>query len=393
MDEPLLAGKRLLVVAHNATSREIVRRQAESWGLQVVGVALPSEALVRIRRGDPFDVALLDMQVHEMDGVALAREIRRHRDERTLPLMLLTPIGRLAQTRGATEFSAQLTKPVKASYLHDALVGLFAAELPAQRTATSADGAQSASSALGILVAEDNAVNRQLAVALLAKLGHRADVVTNGLEALDALERRPYDVVLMDVQMPVLDGLEATRQIRARRGRGEGPAIIAMTANAMPGDREACLAAGMDDYVAKPIRVDQLAGALSRTGRVLDAPGDAVDGTALDALAASLGGGDDGWGIVRELIDAFLEDAPAQLAALHGAIEQGDASEAQRAAHTLKSNAATFGAQALAEHCRGLEAMARQGSLEGAGALLGAVGAEWGRARDALDGAGPSRAP
>jgi PAS domain S-box-containing protein len=391
--EPPLTGKRLLVVDDSATNREILRRQGESWGMLVEAVELPSDALVRIRRGDPFDAAVLDMQMPEMDGGALAREIRRYRGERALPLLLLTSIGRLAESRGAPEFSAQLTKPVKASQLHVALVRMLATEAVPDSTPGGADdGTRSGTAALRVLVAEDNAVNRRLALALLGKLGYHADVVKNGREALDALERQIYDVVLMDVQMPELDGLEATRRIRGRFGPGEGPTIIAMTANAMQGDREECLAAGMHDHLSKPIRVDELSRALARCLPLTAARDDsamrseeAVDGAALETLASSLGGDERGWEAVGELIDAFLEDAPTQIATLRGAVDRGDAAEVRRVAHTLNSNGATFGAHTFSELCRKLEALGRQGALDGASVLLERAEESWEHVREALE--------
>ena len=389
-DEAPLAGKRLLLVDDNATNREIVRRLAESWEMLVEVIERPTDALARVRRGDPFDVAVLDMQMPEMDGLELAREIRRYRDQNALPLLLLTSMGRLAEARGASEFAAQLVKPVKSSQLHDALVRVLAAgTAPDSAPGRREDGARSAVADLRLLVAEDNAVNRQLALALLRRLGYVADVVENGREVLDALERERYDVVLMDVQMPELDGLEATRQIRERRGSSDAPRIIAMTANAMEGDREECLAAGMDDYLSKPIRPEELSRALARC-RPARAD-DALDDAALGKLVSSLGGGDEGREAVRELVEMFLDDAAAQMATLHGAVEQGDADTARRTAHTLKSSGATFGARPFAELCRELEALAREGRLDAAAALLDRADQEWERARSALSTARTAR--
>jgi PAS domain S-box-containing protein len=381
--EPQIAGKRLLVVDDNATNREILRRLAESWGMLVEVAERPTEALARIERGDPFDAAVLDMQMPEMDGLELAREIRRYRDERALPLLLLTSVGHLAEARGATEFSAQLTKPVKSSQLYNALVKLLAVSAGSDFSrAGDGDGSRSAPVALRLLVAEDNAVNRQLAVALLAKLGYEADVVENGREALDALERVTYDVVLMDVQMPELDGLEATRRIRERFRSTHGPTIVAMTANAMEGDREDCLAAGMDDYLSKPIRLEELSRALAKCRPVSAV--EPLDQAVLGTLVSSLGGDEEGREAVRELVETFLEDAATQMASLHGAVECGDADAARRAAHTLKSNGATFGAQPFAELCRELENLGREGQLDAAPELLGRADEEWERVREAL---------
>jgi len=256
-----LRGKRVLIVDDNATNREIVSRQARSWAMRPLAVEHPSEALALIEAGQPFDIAVLDMQMPEMDGLSLARAIRRHRRE--LPLVLVTSLGGLPEARAATEFAAQLTKPLRASQLFDALMSVFAEDARTPEAAGGGDGKPVASS-LRILLAEDNAVNQKLALRLLERLGYHADVAWNGVEVLEALERQSYDVVLMDVQMPELDGLDATRRIHESRPPDARPHIVAMTANAMREDRDACFAAGMDDYVAKPIRPDELAEALRR---------------------------------------------------------------------------------------------------------------------------------
>jgi CheY-like chemotaxis protein len=260
--QPELTGKRVLIVDDNATNREILSRQTASWGMHPDAYETPAEALLRLRRGEEYDVAVLDMQMPEMDGVVLAGEIRRLRD--SLPLVLATSLGGLQQARTATDFAVQLTKPVKASQLYEALlVALGAAGLVDDIADDDLSPAAASSSQLRILIAEDNAVNQKLVTLMLAKLGYAADIVGNGLEALEAIASNPYDVVLMDVQMPELDGLETTRRIVAEYGV-ERPRIVAMTANAMESDRAECFAAGMDDYVAKPIRPDELAGALAR---------------------------------------------------------------------------------------------------------------------------------
>jgi PAS domain S-box-containing protein len=257
---PVLRGKRILVVDDNATNREIVIRQARSWDMEPVAVEAPLEALALIDEGQSFDVALLDMVMPEMDGLALAREIRRREDG--LPLVLVTSFGRLSRVGPIPEFAAQLSKPLKASQLYDTLMRVFVEHVSDAPAGVAGDAAEPELSPLRILLAEDNAVNQTVALALLQKLGYRADVAWNGLEALEALERQSYDVVLMDVQMPELDGLDASRRICERWPVGERPRIVAMTANAMEEDREACVAAGMDDYVAKPIRPEVLAEAL-----------------------------------------------------------------------------------------------------------------------------------
>jgi CheY-like chemotaxis protein len=383
---PQLEGKRILVVDDNATNREIVIRQARSWGMQPVAVEGSLQALALITAGEPFDAAVLDLMMPDMDGLALAREIRRHRDEHELPLLLLTSLGRLQEARTAGEFAVQLAKPLKASQLYNALITVLADRTREPEAGLAAsDGVKPATSALRILLAEDNAVNQKVALAILDRLGYRADVAWNGLEALEALERQPYDVVLMDVQMPELDGLDASRRICERWPPEVRPRIIAMTANAMLEDREACFAAGMDDYVAKPIRPDALAEALRQVRRlagVVDASSAArlhLEAGALDSLREL--GGDD---FLTEVIDEFLVDAPKLLTTLRGALDQDDADELRRAAHTLKSNGATLGAGDFSELCRTLEERAKNRKLTGATDLIDGIENEYCRLQEAL---------
>jgi PAS domain S-box-containing protein len=267
-EAPELRDRSVLVVDDNATNRRILSLQMQRWGMQPRSTGSPGEALKWVRRGERFDLAILDLHMPEMDGVELAEAL--HDAETAMPLILLSSLGGYGKEIPADLFAAYLTKPVRASSLFDALMGIFAQsvqQVPAPpavpaRPALRVEMAQRLP--LRILIAEDYVVNQKLALRLLAQMGYRADVAANGLEAIQALERQRYDVVLMDVQMPEMDGLEATRQIWARWPGGERPRIIAMTANAMQGDREMCLAAGMDDYVSKPIRVDELVQALSR---------------------------------------------------------------------------------------------------------------------------------
>jgi PAS domain S-box-containing protein len=374
-----LRGMRILVVDDNATNREVVVRQARSWGMIPRETGLPREALEWVRRGDPVDIAILDMQMPGMDGLALAREMRRYRDADALPLVLLSSLGRRGDDRELNaEFAAVLTKPIKSSQLYNviaAVVGVQTAGAPARESEQAVE--RSARPLLRILVAEDNAVNQRLTLLLLEKLGCAADVVANGVEALDALERGPYDVILMDVEMPEMDGREATRRILRTWSSDERPRIIAMTASAMPGDREACLAAGMDDYLTKPVQLDELRQALERCTSYADG---VLDPEAFEKLRLRTGDAD----FTAELVDVFLHDAPPLLEALRGALEEAEAEHARRAAHTLKSNAELFGATRLAELCRELEATARSGSLGGTAELAAGIDAEYARVDAAL---------
>jgi signal transduction histidine kinase/DNA-binding response OmpR family regulator len=267
-EQPQLAGKRILVVDDNNTNRRILGLQMGAWGMNVSDAATPAKALDWIRQETPFDLAILDLDMPEMDGIALAKEIRRHRDRASLPLVLYSSLGQRDPEDEEALFVATLNKPLKQSALFDALMTIFAAEEQAVRVRQAAAAKPALDPEMGqkyplhILLAEDNAVNQKLALRLLQQIGYIADVAGNGIEAIESLERQQYDVILMDVQMPEMDGLEATRQIVARWPPSERPRIIAMTANAMDEDREACFAAGMDDYVPKPIRMNELVRAL-----------------------------------------------------------------------------------------------------------------------------------
>jgi GAF domain-containing protein/CheY-like chemotaxis protein len=272
--ERSIRGCRVLVVDDNATNRRIIASFLERWGVEGSATESPGEALEWVRGGREFDAAILDFLMPELDGVELAAAIAEARKQRPLPVVILSSIGQ--HNRTAPNITATLVKPVKPSALHDALADALAATIPAaeadapaekpvavRRAAAGASPAVHVDPSLRVLLAEDNAVNQKLAVRLLERMGLRADVVGDGRAALDAIDGADYDVVLMDVQMPEMDGLEATRRIR-RRWPDRSIRIVGLTANAMAGDREACLAAGMDDYVSKPIRPEELEAAIAR---------------------------------------------------------------------------------------------------------------------------------
>ena len=269
-EQPALVGKRLLVVDDNSTNRRILTMQTSRWGMKVRDSETPAEALRSMNAGDRFDLAIVDMHMPQMDGVGLAKAL--HAIDADMPIVLFTSLGR-RELRGDAQglFAATLTKPLRQSSLFDALISLLAPDAdriphrdPASKPAKpTMDGGMATRHPLRILLAEDNVVNQKLALRLLQQMGYRADLASNGLEVIQSIERQPYDVVLMDVQMPEMDGLEATRRIVARWPAAR-PRIVAMTANAMQGDRETCLDAGMDDYVTKPIRVEALVEALMR---------------------------------------------------------------------------------------------------------------------------------
>jgi PAS domain S-box-containing protein len=409
---PELSGKRVLIVDDHETNRRILSLQARAWNMRPQDTASPNEALAWIRRGDPYDLAILDLQMPEMDGIMLATEIRRLRDAQALPLVILTSLGGRDAVQGANletlELAVFLTKPIKPSQLFDVLTSVFSKQ-PIRVSRQEATKAESVFDAqlgqrlpLRILLAEDNATNQKLALRLLERLGYRADVAGNGLETLEALERQAYDVVLMDVQMPEMDGLEATRRIRQKCPGDQGPYIIAMTANAMQGDREECLSAGMDDYISKPIRVGELVKALSQCqpleveemaiskeaetqksgkSKAEEQTAAILDSAALERLR-DLSGGDAKF--ISELIDTFLDSAPQLLANMRQALKKEDAAGLRLAAHSLKSNSADFGAMSLHSLCQELETLAKAGALTGAAELLAQIEAEYEKVKAAL---------
>jgi PAS domain S-box-containing protein len=274
---PLLApadlrGKRLLVVDDNATARRVLATLADKWAMTVRLEETGASALARLRTGETFDVAVLDMQMPEMDGLMLAREIHRLPNGQSLPLVLLSSIGRKFEPPDAAEFATIVSKPAKPAQIFNAIATALTppelrnAAAPAAVTTTAA--AIPALPPLRILLAEDNPVNQKVALHMLGRIGCRADLASNGMEVLAALGRQDYDVILMDVQMPEMDGLEATRRIRAEHAADKRvPWIVALTANSMEGDREMCVAAGMDDYLSKPMKGPDLLAVLQRAGR------------------------------------------------------------------------------------------------------------------------------
>ena len=365
-EQPALAGKRMLVVDDNATNRRILTLYGESWGMRVTALASSADALARLRTSALPDVAVLDYHMPEMDGLALAEAIQREPRTTEVPLVLLTSVAiRLADMR-VQLFSEVLTKPVKQSRMHRVLVSaldrtpgkrraLITPRPPAEREY---DPDLARRVPLRILVAEDNRLNQTLAIEMLRRLGYEADVASDGIEALACLQQRAYDVVLMDVLMPEMDGVTATRRIRERFSPDGQPRIIAVTASALVGDARRLLAAGMDDYISKPIMARELVAALERSAR---RPGDSSPphagprdtfsgGAAIDAAA---------WARLLDLlgesraeklpliVDEFIETTRATLDEARAALADDDIEALYRAAHTLKATSASMGAGAM----------------------------------------------
>jgi len=424
-DHPALRNRHLLIVDDNLTNRRILTLQVKSWGLTSQGTGDPFEALEWIREKEPFDLVILDMQMPKMDGLELAVEIQKIRGIEALPLVMLSSRGQWESTHLNVELAAYLTKPVKASQLFETLMSVFSKQYRGRGVKIAAvevvfDPEMGRRHPLKILLAEDNTNNQQLALRLLQRLGYRADVAANGLEVLDSLRRHAYDVVLMDVQMPAMDGLEATRSINREWPKEQRPRIIAMTASVMIEDRNACEAAGMDDFVAKPIRVPELVRALHSSSRIaqsraMQAPSqhkgqppipsrfdgaakaespaetglDAeevkaskgiIDNGALEELRELLGGDDD----LKDFINSFYQEAPRMLGDMQVAGKIGDAKGLRLAAHALKSNSAEFGAKTLAGLCRDIEGQAKDGRLDGLNEKVKQARIEYERVRTAL---------
>ncbi len=269
--QPQLTGKRLLIVDDNETNRRILSLQTQAWGMMSESCADASQALERLQQRTDFDIALLDWHMPEKDGVWLAQEILQLPEAHQLPLVMLSSgaISRQSVERDSgVQFTAFLSKPIKPSQLFDVLMQVLGGQLRQVKSSAAPRLNQQLAEhlPLRLLLVEDHAVNQKVALRILAQMGYRADVAGNGLEAIEALRRQRYDIVLMDVHMPEMDGLEATRAICAEWDSSERPKIVAMTANAMKEDRAQCLDAGMDDYVTKPIRVGELQAALERWG-------------------------------------------------------------------------------------------------------------------------------
>jgi two-component system sensor histidine kinase/response regulator len=390
-----LEGFRILVVDDNETNREIVHRQILSWKMRNGTVESGEAALTALEEaaqaGDPFHVAILDMQMPEMDGLALARAIKSKPSIARTQLVMLTSLGYLSEERRWREagIAAYLIKPVKETRLFDTLVSVLRGSAQVRRVPVGAKPDTSARSSVRVLVAEDNVVNQKVALRQLQKLGYSADAVANGLEVLHVIKQIPYDVVLMDCQMPELDGYEATRLIRSeeyKNQKGLPLYIIAMTANALAGDREECLRAGMDDYISKPVRMEELDEAIERGLNILKnarhADGDILDQTVLNGVRELREPGEPD--PLAELIDLFLSDTPPRISKILDTFKAGDVVELERAAHSLKGSSSNLGAKCLASACGDLMQLARDGKLPDA-SLIARILTEFERLKPVLE--------
>jgi signal transduction histidine kinase/HPt (histidine-containing phosphotransfer) domain-containing protein len=394
--QPKLADLRILIVDDNATVRRVLAEQAAQWGMNPRAAENAPQALGWLRAGEQFDLAVVDSQMPGMDGLALAMEMRKLSGSAMMPLIFLTPLGARADTapNARVTFAHGLTKPVKPAQFCAAIErALFSKEKTAAPTTPKADQPLAERFPLRILLCEDNEINQKVAARILKQLGYPCDLAVNGREALEVLDRRHYDLVFMDMMMPEMDGLSATRAIRERQKDGAAHPnynsrilIIAMTAHAQQSDRESCIAAGMDDYLAKPIRLADVRGAIERwapqihpnaAAQPADAPDAATAAAVVQAAPAPTGEPpvdmtrledltDGNPESLRELIDLFSKQTAQQLSQIEEAVRANKPADVGHVAHSCKGACATLGMTRLAAVLLKLEKLGMSGALTGA---------------------------
>jgi PAS domain S-box-containing protein len=399
-----LSGLNVLIVDDNATNRQIFEHQVKAWRMTSQSASGGEEALrlleAQARTGKAFDLILLDMQMPEMDGLTLARAVLKRFGRQAPKMLMLTSLGQRLDAKAlhAAGIASCFVKPVKQSRLFDTIARVMAgyedADVSEERRKAdkSTTGGSVPRKSTKILLAEDNMVNQKVALLQLRKLGYEADTVANGLEAVAALRQVPYEVVLMDCQMPEMDGYSAAREIRRiekeqpQAFKSQPPVrIVAMTANALDGDRAECLAAGMDDYVSKPVQIEELAavleryapgnGAGSQTQKAVAEPvEDRLDYTVINGLRALREPGQPD--PLAELVDLFLIDAPERLHRIQHGWHSGDLKAVQHAAHSLKGSASNLGVQRLARMAAQIEKESKAGALHDPGVQVAALLAE-----------------
>lgn len=408
-----LQGRRILVVDDNESIRTSIQHVLASWGLDQSLASSGEAALEFLRReagrGRPIDIVLMDLAMPGMDGIMLARGIKTDPRLSHSRLIMMNTLDRRDDMESfrSSGVDAYLSKPMKQKALLDSLEEVLASQdeprailsgLMIMGTGNSAvSGENRTRQGLRILIAEDNIVNRKVALNQLEKIGYSAEAVENGRLAVDAIDKGGYDLVFMDCQMPELDGYAATQEIRRREGSSKHTWIVAMTAHSLEGDREKCLQAGMDDYVSKPVKPENVKAAIERyflkhgpaslaqepIAQPLGDPSEYVDPAALDGFRQF--DTDDGPSLLTQLIEVFLENTPLLLRDLRTALAKGSAPDLQRVAHTLKGSCSNFGAHRLRAACMRLEQLAETGSVDGAEILLHEIERTFEGVRQALE--------
>ncbi|MBZ0200723.1 MAG: response regulator [Ignavibacteriaceae bacterium] len=368
-----LVDKKILIVDDNSTNIRILEHQCKQWGMLPHSAQVPYEALKLIRSEYKFDIAIIDMVMPEMTGLELGAEIRKFIDKNNFPAIMLTSASLTSDVQRQVDklYNATLSKPIKQSQLFDVVTSVLANNADYLKSINRKEKIGESYPA-NILLAEDNKINQKLALSMLGKIGYRADAVGNGLEAVDALEHKNYDIVFMDIQMPEMDGFEATQNIREIKSIIQ-PIIIAMTANAMPGDREKCINAGMDDYLSKPILLKDIKEIVLKWSlkilekqeleKMQDKEPVIIDPKAIDNIREL--DDEDDYSVVNTMIDMFFEDTPLHMKNIKKAISEKNFEDLSFFAHGLKGICLNLGAKPLGDICLNLELGGRTSNEEG----------------------------
>jgi two-component system, sensor histidine kinase and response regulator len=389
-------NQRILIVDDNKTNRFVLSKMLDFWGFRHDKAEGAKEALDKLSHGikqnDPFTIAILDMHMPEMDGETLGRVIKNDINLCNTMLIMLSSFGKRGDVNRMKEigFSAFLTKPAKGSQLYDCLISVInedRIEPDNRRIVTRFSIAEDRKQKLRILVAEDNIPNQKLFVMMLNKMGYKADIVNNGREAVESLQRYKYDLVLMDVHMPGMDGFEATGLIRAREvDTGQHTPIVAITADAMSGDKEQCIKAGMDYYISKPVFPEKIIEAIDKVVlnkekhmEKIPLPNKYVFDA--EALMERLGIDEN---LVREIMGVYLDDTPIQLSRLRECFEKGDLLSIQRCAHSMKGASANFCVGTINKTAREIEIAAKQSNLEMIESLIDTIECQFRELKDVL---------
>lgn len=377
---PQLENKEILIVDDNKTNRKILEVQTANWGMKTVSASSPFEALEIVKQ-KTFDAAILDYQMPVMDGITLTSEIRKLPNGRTLPIVILTSIGKKDES---TEFNklniaAFLSKPIKQGSLYDNLLNVLQGKAkPVVKQSTfKLNNTLGSKHPLRILLAEDNVVNQKVALKLLEKMGFRADVAANGLEVLEYIKKINYDLIFMDVLMPELDGYETSIAINKQLPPEKRPKIIAMTANAMQEDKEKCFEVGMNDFISKPVRIEDLQEMLDKWGNIIMQEKDYMFNDFMQRKSAPKYldekkisfltdmQSEDDIIFLLELLDVYIKDMPKIISQIKTGIEQKDFKNILFYAHKLKGSALTLGIDKLTELCFEMESLAKvNGDIE-----------------------------
>ena len=377
-DQPELKDKKILIVDDNKTNRRIIQLQADSWGMKSYILNSGEEALRFIEKGERFDVALFDYQMPVMDGIRLSHEIRKYENAKDIPIIILTSIGRKEQLTDYDRINLAgfLSKPIKHVQLQEILINVLSGKDKGKKDKfvkeVRIDKKLGSQMPLRILLAEDNVVNQRVALRILERLGYRADIAASGKEAVESVRNINYDIVLMDILMPEMDGYEATKVILDEFQPDQRPKIIAMTANAMQGDRESCLEAGMDDYLSKPIRIEDLQTVITKWGKIIydekdqliselkskRAPTSLIDENKISFLQDIQT--EDDLNFYIELLDVYISDLPVMIGNIKSAVEERNSKVLQLNAHKLKGSSMTLGIDFISSISNDLEVAAKE---------------------------------